>query len=68
MSKRERVTKDDEGGGEKRMKIDNDPEILNALESWKRTALHKAAHNGHADVAKVLLENDAEVNAVLKDK
>ena len=36
MSKRERVTKDDEGGGEKRMKIDNDPEILNALESLKK--------------------------------
>ena len=36
MSKRERETKDDEGGGEKRMKIDNDPEILNALESLKK--------------------------------
>ena len=36
MSKRERVTKDDEGGGEKRMKIDNDPEILNALETLKK--------------------------------
>ena len=34
----------------------------------KRTALHFAAKNGHVDVAKVLIQNGADVNAVEKDK
>ena len=31
------------------------------------TALHYAARDGHVDVAKVLLQNGADVNAVDKD-
>ena len=34
----------------------------------RSTALHLAAMNGHADVAKVLLENCADVNAVDAEK
>ena len=34
----------------------------------KKTALHVAAKNGHVDVAKVLIQNGADVNAVEKDK
>ena len=30
----------------------------------KETALHYAAENGHVDVAKVLIQNGADVNAV----
>ena len=32
------------------------------------TALHIAAKNGHVDVAKVLIQNGADVNAVQKDR
>ena len=37
---------------------------VNAVTEWKETALHKAAWNGHVDVAILLLENGADVNAV----
>ena len=34
------------------------------LINGKRTALHFAAREGHVDVAKVLIQNGADVNAV----
>ena len=39
---------------------------MNAVGKDKWTPLHLAAQDGHADVAKVLLENGAEVNAVFR--
>jgi ankyrin repeat protein len=41
---------------------------LNAVDKFNSTALHHTALDGHADVAKVLLENGADVNAVSEDK
>ena len=37
-------------------------------EKYQQTGLHIAALQGHADVAKVLLQNGADVNAVDKQK
>ena len=34
------------------------------LFTQQKTALHFAAQNGHVDVAKVLIQNGADVNAV----
>ena len=41
---------------------------MNAVEKDKWTALHYAGWNGHADAAKVLIQNGADVNAVSKDE
>ena len=41
---------------------------MNAVEKDKWTALHYAGEKGHVDVAKVLLENGADVNAVEEHK
>ena len=41
---------------------------MNAVNEGKCTPLHNAAQYGHADVAKVLLQNGADVNAVDKFK
>ena len=40
---------------------------MNVVTKKKWTALHIAADNGHVDLAKVLLQNGADVNAVQKD-
>ena len=37
---------------------------MNAVDHRKKTALHFAAEKGHVDVAKVLIQNGADVNAV----
>ena len=41
---------------------------MNAVYEDNWTALHIAAEEGHVDVAKVLLQNDIDVNAVTKEK
>ena len=33
------------------------------MRRWGRTALHEAAYWNHVEVAKVLLENGADINA-----
>ena len=38
----------------------------NAVNFWERTALHVAAWKGHADYVKALIQNGADVNAVMK--
>ena len=38
------------------------------LSENKRTPIHYAAFKGHVDVAKVLIQNGADVNAVAKNK
>ena len=40
--------------------------MLLLLVKW--TALHSQLRNGHADVAKVLIQNGADVNAVINTK
>ena len=40
----------------------------NAVDIYKRTALHFAAGEGHADVVKVLIQNGVDVNAVDDEK
>ena len=41
---------------------------MKAGDERKQTALHYAAWHGHVDVAKVLIQNGADVNAVDKNK
>ena len=41
---------------------------IRAVDDENSTALHFAAQWGYADVAKVLIQNCADVNAVQKDK
>ena len=45
------------------MLIEDSAEV-NAGDEIERTALHWAAEKGHVDVAKVLIQNGADVNAV----
>ena len=42
--------------------------VSNAVQKTNLAALHCAASKGHVDVAKLLLQNGADVNAVDKDK
>ena len=95
MSKRERDEKEDEGGEEKRMKINEELDCIEILESLKKvkekvkkvkeflrsefekkvrasrtiygrkgTYLHFAAFLRDVDATKMLIEDNAEVNAV----
>ncbi len=48
--------------------VQNDPTIVDAKEWEDATLLHDAVAQNHADVAKFLLENGADVNAVKTDR
>ena len=41
---------------------------VNAVDKYKRTALHIAVQEGHVDVVKVLIQNGVDVNAVDDEK
>ena len=68
MSKRERETKDDDGGGEKRMKIDNDPEILNALETLKKMKENLKKMKENLKKIKEYLHREFEKKMPVKNK
>ena len=48
--------------------IERGIDVVNVKDCYKRSALQFAALNGHVDVAKVLIQNGADVNAVNEDK